>query len=361
MRLLIATGLYPPEIGGPATYTRLFEEKLPQQGIEVSVLPFSSVRHLPRLVRHVAYAWKLTLMARSADCILVQDTVSTGVPSALVARMLRKKLVVRVPGDYAWEQGVQRFHVRESLDDFQKKSYGVRVSLLRVMQRFTVQSAIRIIVPSVYLGHIVKGWLKHPRPIDVIYNGVNLVQVRLAQPRQITLDNMNLIVTSGRLVPWKGFRELIQIVARSSWRLVILGDGPDKEMLKQEISNNNANDRVQMLGQVSHDEAQAWFSRAAVFVLNSRYEGLSHTLIEAMATGAPVIATSVGGNTEVIEDGVNGMLCEAGNTPALERALALLMQDVSLREKLGNAARSRTNDFSIDTCVEKTAALLKSL
>lgn len=361
MRLLIATGLYPPEIGGPATYTKLFEDRLPRCGIDVSVLPFSVVRHLPRIVRHIAYTWKLGQLARTADCILVQDTVSTGVPAAIVSRILRKKLVVRVPGDYAWEQGTQRFGVRDSLDDFQNKSYGLRVALMRAMQRFTVKSAMRIIAPSNYLARIVSGWLKSELQIGVVYNGVDIVQVRLEQVQHKSIDDVNLIVTSGRLVPWKGMSELIDIVAKSSWKLVILGDGPEKENLKGKIKNLKAEEKVQLLGQVSHDDAQTWFARAAVFVLNSRYEGLSHTLLEAMAAGAPVLATNVGGNPEVIEDNVDGLLYEVGNTAALERSLSLLLQDASLRERLGSAAQKRAQDFSIKKCVEKTAALLKSL
>jgi glycosyltransferase involved in cell wall biosynthesis len=300
-------------------------------------------------------------MAGSADCILVQDTVSTGVPAALVARLLGKKLIVRVPGDYAWEQGTQQFGVKDSLDDFQNRSYGLRVALLRTMQRFTVNSAMRIIAPSNYLARIVKGWLKSGRPIDVIYNGVEFVHIRPAHGEDKKVDDLNLIVTSGRLVPWKGIGELIDIVARSSWKLIILGDGPEREKMERKIKSLKAEGKVQLLGQVLHTDAQMWFARAAVFVLNSRYEGLSHTLIEAMAAGAPVVATNVGGNPEVIEDDVNGLLCEVGNVAALERSLTLLMQDVSLRERLGKAAQDRARSFSIDTCVEKTTELLKSL
>ncbi len=360
MRLLIATGLYPPEIGGPATYTKLFEDRLPKLGTEVSVLPFSSVRDRPRIIRHIAYAWKLIQMARNVDCILVQDTVSTGVPAALVARMLGKKLVVRVPGDYAWEQGTQRFGVSDSLDDFQNRTYGIRVAAMRTMQRFTVNSATRIIAPSNYLARIVKSWLKSERPIDVIYNGVEL-SVTPEPKEDQKIEDVSLIVTSGRLVPWKGMSELIDIAARRSWKLAILGDGPEKEKLQKKINDLKAEEKVQLLGQVSYADAQIWFARAAVFVLNSRYEGLSHTLIEAMAAGAPVVATNVGGNPEVIEDGVTGLLCEVENMAALERSLALLLQDASLRERLGKAARIRAHDFSIEKCVEKTASLLKSL
>src|SRR3989344_5996165 len=135
MRILIATGLYPPEIGGPATDAKLFEERLPRYGIEGAGVSFKTVRHLPLIIRHIAYGWKVSRAARSADLILVQDSVSTGLPVAIASFFGGKKFIIRVPGDYAWEQGTQRFGVRESLDDFQKRTYGLPVSVLRAIQR----------------------------------------------------------------------------------------------------------------------------------------------------------------------------------------------------------------------------------
>ena len=120
MRVLIATGLYPPESGGPATHTKLMEERLPALGFEVFVLPFSRVRHLPKVLRHGAYFFKCVAMARKADVVFAQDTVSVGFPAVLAAMLTNTKFVARVPGDYAWEQGGLAFGVRDELDEFQK-------------------------------------------------------------------------------------------------------------------------------------------------------------------------------------------------------------------------------------------------
>lgn len=356
MRILIATGLYPPEIGGPATYAKLFEERLPSHGIDVSVLPFRSVRGFPPIIRHFVYAWLVARRIHGVDLVLVQDTVSTGLPVALIAMLAKKKFVVRVPGDYAWEQGAQRFGVRESLDDFQKHSYGIRVALLRAIQRFVVRRAFRVIAPSKYLAGVVSGWLEHPRDIEVIYNGIDLKTMAEQRERE-----KNLIVSSGRLVPWKGFDELIDIVAaHSDWHLEILGNGPQRNALEEQIQKKGVEERVVLRGALSHEDVQTCFARATVFALNSRYEGLSHTLVEAFAAGTPVIATRVGGNPEVVRDGVNGILVEAGDIAGLEKALTRFLSDQSLREKMGEAAKERSKDFSVDTTVEATVSLLKS-
>ena len=355
MRLLIATGLYPPEIGGPATYAQLLEERLPALGIEVDVVPFSIVRRFPPILRHVLYAIILMRQARGKDLLLVQDTVSTGVPAAITSIIQRIPLVLRVPGDYAWEQGVQRFGVNESLDEFQKRRYGIRVEILRALQRFVARRAHRIIAPSEYLSNIIRAWTSTTLPITVNYNGIQI-------PNSIGGEReASLIVSSGRLVPWKGFPELIDVVIRhSDWRLEILGDGPDRKILQDQVQKNSAETRVRLCGNVSHMDARIMFARASVFVLNSTYEGLSHTLIEAMSTGAPVIATRVGGNPEVIQDGVNGILIEAGDQVGLEKALVRLMSDSALRSRMGSAGKDRAKDFSVDKTIEATASLLKS-
>ncbi|MDQ5893447.1 MAG: hypothetical protein QG640_459, partial [Patescibacteria group bacterium] len=138
MKILISTGIYPPDIGGPATYSKLLFDELPKYGHEVSILSFGEVRHLPKVVRHLSYLFKLLNRAKSVDLIFAQDTVSVGLPALIASRILKKKFFVRVPGDYAWEQSVQRFGVKESIDDFQNKKYGLKVEFLRKLQKITV-------------------------------------------------------------------------------------------------------------------------------------------------------------------------------------------------------------------------------
>ena len=91
MRILIATGVYPPESGGPATNTKLLEEQMPARGFSVDVLPFRTVRHFPLGVRHTAYFLRLLRMARCADMLYAQDAVSVGLPAALFSLCLRSE------------------------------------------------------------------------------------------------------------------------------------------------------------------------------------------------------------------------------------------------------------------------------
>src|SRR3989344_2242944 len=104
MKVLIATGLYPPEIGGPATYSKCLEELLPAQGIKVAVLPFSRVRRWPKVVRHIAYFFLVLREGYRTDAVYAQDPVSVGLPAFFGAFLMRKPFFLKVVGDYAWEQ-----------------------------------------------------------------------------------------------------------------------------------------------------------------------------------------------------------------------------------------------------------------
>ena len=336
LRILIATGVYPPESGGPATYSKLLEERLPALGFAVSVLPFSRVRHLPKIVRHLAYFFICLRMARCADVVYALDTVSVGFPAALAATVLGKKFVVRVPGDYAWEQARQRFGVKDELDGFQKKSYGPRVGFLRAVQRFVTRRARAVVVPSVYMQTVVSQW--NVKNISVIYSSIDL-----AATYELPFDYAQgkprpegfLVVSSGRRVPWKHFDAIERVVAREKrWRFFLAENLP----------------RAQALG---------WVKAADVFVLNSTYEGLSHALVEAMALGTPVVATAVGGNPELIEDGIDGLLVPPGNDEALYAAIKKVATDKESALARAQSARAAIGKFSIERTIGKLAELLR--
>ena len=156
MRVLIATPLYPPESGGPATYAKLLEGGLPSRGFEVELVKFADVKRLPKFIRHFIYFLHVLEGARGVDLVLALDAVSVGFPAMLAARIARKPFVVKIVGDYAWEQGQQRFGITQTLDEFVKtKHVPFSVRMLRKIETRVARKAKRIIVPSNYLKGIV--------------------------------------------------------------------------------------------------------------------------------------------------------------------------------------------------------------
>ena len=368
-RVLIATPLYPPEIGGPATYSKLLMDNLLRLGIVVRLMRFSEVRRLPKVFRHVAYAWMVAGQSRYADIVLALDPVSVGFPSSLAAMIMRKKFIVKIVGDYAWEQGVQRFKVHDLLDDFLKKSYGRKIEFLRKIERFTARRAKKIVVPSHYLKRVVSQWGIAEKKITVIPNSFDLPRSFLSyeDARKVLEWQGPLIVSAGRFVPWKGFEVLIESMTECikeipNLSLVIVGSGPQESDLQKKVRMLGLESHVRFAGNISHEDMLTYLVAADAFVLNTGYEGFSHILLEAMAVGTRVITTSVGGNPELVTHEENGFLTEYNNKDELSQTIInALRMPVELRERMVESAQTRARQFSASRMLADTADFLVSL
>lgn len=363
MNILVATGLYPPEEGGPATYAKALFDELPKKDVGVIVLPFSQVRKYPKIIRHVVYFFLCLKHGKDVDVIYALDPVSVGLPAFLASKFLRKKFLVKIVGDYAWEQGRQRFGIAELLDDFVEKKYGPRIGLLRYIQTSVAKGAKVVVVPSEYLKKIVCTWGIEKKKISVVYNAV---------PDVSNVGNKNVlrgvlkyhgkyIVSVGRLVPWKGMDDVIDVVAQmrskgADVRLLIIGDGPERERLEAQTA-----DGVMFTGRLPHDVTLAYMKAADVFVLNSGYEGLSHLLLEAQALGIPTVASNVGGNPEVITDGQNGLLFPYKDKKAIAHAIHKALTDEPFRKKAIARSKRKAQKFSRDKMIMDTKAILEAL
>lgn len=356
MRLLICTGIYPPDIGGPATYSKLLADELPKRGIEVRILSFGSVRYLPKIIRHFVYFLKVLRMGAGTDIVFAQDPVSVGLPSVLAAKILRKKFIIRVAGDYAWEQARQRFGIKDSIDEFQDKKYGLGVEFLRIMQKFTANYSQTIIAPSIYFKNLVSGWLKNKDKVHAIYNGIKLTDIEPKEKRE------NVILTAGRLVSWKGLDVLIDIMGElPEWRLIIAGDGPEYKNLESQILNLKIYDRVELAGAVPREKMAEFLNKAKIFVLNTSFESFSFQVAEAMNAGVPVIATNIGNLSEIIESGREGILVEPNNKKQIIAAIKKIEEDKNFREMIIKNARGKVRQFSIENTIIKLEKLLKAL
>ena len=362
-RVLIATPLYPPEIGGPATYAHILTTYLLGEGISARVLCFNSVRTLPKVIRHIAYFFKMLMRARGCDYLFALDPVSVGFPAACAAFVLHKPLVIKIVGDYAWEQGVQRFGVSELLDDFLKKSYGWRIECLRKIQYFTARRARGIIVPSEYLKKVVMAWGIDADKITVIANAEEIETIFASHEdlRKMLSFSGTVLFSAGRLVPWKGFKLLIELMPEllrdhSDITLFIAGSGPQKNELESMITAYGLHDRVRLLGSLAHVDILRCIKAADVFVLASSYEGLSHVILEAMAMGAIIVASNVGGNPELVEHGKNGFLFDLNDREhiirTIQTALALT-QDQKI--VISRAATANASGYTPEYMTEKTS------
>lgn len=366
--VLIVTGLFPPEIGGPATYSKILSDDLPAHGFEVKILPFKTVRHYPPVIRHLVFSWQVWQQAKGAEVVYAMDPVSVGLPVMLACFFGRRSYWLKIVGDYAWEQGCQRAGVEDSLDVFsiRRGGYGGLVWIFKKIQTAVAKKAKRIVVPSFYLKKVVGNWGIDTDKIDVVYNAFEGDNLELQKDRQRSELGFNgqIIVSVGRLVPWKGFDTLIEVMPRilinyPLAELLIIGDGPEEKILKEKIEQAELKTKVKLLGRLAQSELFKYVAAADVFVLNTAYEGFSHQLLEVMSLGTPVVTTRIGGNPELIKDGQSGLLFEYNNREEIIKAVEKILGDKILADKLIVEARQTARGFTRSRMVEGLVTLLK--
>ncbi len=354
--ILLATGIYPPSIGGPATYSKTLLDELSKHGFSVRVVTYGDSKHNTKkaividsnkniFLRYFKYFWQIWKLSSWADVIYVQGLISEGLPSCLACYLKGKKYILKIVGDYAWEQGRQRWNVSDNLDEFQNKKYNFKVEFIRFLEKVVARRANKIIVPSNYLKNIIRRWGIREEKIKVIYNAANfkeLTEDREKLKKKLGL-NGDIILSIGRLVPWKGFDVLIEIMPEilkfnPQFKLLIIGDGPEKKSLKNKIKRHNLRDKVLLLGRVDYEKVQEIMAASDIFILNSAYEGLSHVLIEAQLNKVPVIASRVGGNIEIIQDKETGILFSYNNRDEIKEKIIWLWQNSDLRKKIAKNA-----------------------
>lgn len=174
-------------------------------------------------------------------------------------------------------------------------------------------------------------------------------------------DTQVLLLYVGNILPHKGLRRLIEAIPRSALRshlhLAVAGAGADEAACRQLAADRGLSGQVTFLGWRSAAETEALLAAADVLALPSEIEGLPYVLLEAMASGVPVIAGRVYGIPEVVEDGITGLLVDPHNIDDIARALDR-MADPDLRHKMGAAARER---FERRFTLEEQAARMQSL
>ncbi|MGQ9728965.1 MAG: glycosyltransferase family 4 protein [Candidatus Fervidibacter sp.] len=368
VNLLITTGIFPPDIGGPATYVPTIAKAFIERGHNITVVTTSEPEHLTnddsvypfpviRLNRRLPIWRRLFHCVREILRVGKRTDViyANGIylETALANKLLRKPLVMKIVGDEAWERATRKKWTDDNFEDFQVKGQSWRAELLKRMRSWYVKQADKIITPSQYLARWVERWGISKERIEVIYNAVEPMDK--IKPASVPLQTPLKAVTVGRLVPWKRVDGILEAVAQiPELGLVVVGDGPERARLERKAASLGISERVYFAGQLSREETLSLMATCDIFVLNSTYEGLPHVVLEAMALGLPVVATAVGGTPEVVKDGETGMLV-LGQNGTVKASLSILTHDPVLRRRLGEAARQWVSEhFSMEHMIMLT-------
>ena len=380
MRVLITSPVFPPDLGGPAVYVPSIGRFLMERGHEVRVIAFCSddqpegfpfpVQAIPRgplPIRYLRAFFAVLRGAAWADVVYVQEHLA--LLHVLAARLRRRPVVIRIMVDGAWEIAHRKGWARgDDIVTFQGRTYGWKVGLTRALQRRWWGWASRIICCSEFLRGILV--TEHDVPADKAvtvlnaYHGPRAADV--PETREAARDNLGLergrryALTICRLMGWKRVDGIIRALAQLEEDVVLLvaGDGDMQESWGALARDLDVEARVRFLGNVSHDQIPLLIRAADVFVLNSEYEGLSHTLLEVQAIGTPMIASGVCGNPEVVEDGVNGLLVDPADPDGLAAAMGRILGDPALGVSYVEAAHEREGKFDREQTFARVEELL---
>ena len=331
--VLLVSGIYPPDTGGPATFTQDFSRWLAQKNLDISVVTYTDGPSITVIdegvrvvqihrdkniaIRYFRFIQTLVKNYDSSTKVLASGAFLEILSASLIRNI---KYAVKIPGDIVWERARNSGITDLDINSFQKSELKAKYRLFRELFNLSISRAKSIVVPSEFLQNLVAGWVGHSKKIELIYNSIDYSIFSKAETHRNDFD----VVTASRLVPWKGVDEIIKCCSELSLSLAIAGEGPDETRLKELASALGAS--VTFLGQIPKSEMSEFYKTGKIFVLNSSYEGLPHALIEAKASGLLCVGRAGTGSEEVIRDMVDGMLVsgEPGNNlkETLERALS---------------------------------------
>jgi glycosyltransferase involved in cell wall biosynthesis len=191
--------------------------------------------------------------------------------------------------------------------------------------------------------------------ISVIPNGVreDFFRIISSEERNSLRKSMDfkitdrIIITSSRLVLKNAVDNIIRALPllSSEYKLLIAGDGVEKDSLLKLAQDLHVSERVKFLGFIDHKELPTYLQSSDVFVRTSRSEGLGNSFLEAMAAGIPVVATPVGGIPDFLKDGENGLFCEIDNPSDLAQRIEVIMKDKDMRSRILDSAKSTVRDL----------------
>ncbi|ASY20718.1 glycosyltransferase [Candidatus Planktophila dulcis] len=355
-KISLFSGIYAPETGGPAKFAQTFSEFATRQDQCIEVFAYSRLPIFAKLnscaeifllsnensilKRFLQMTWCILKSAKSNNSILVNGSFWE---VAIARHLMNFKYVAKVPGDIVWERARNLGKTTKNIDNFQNEPLGLSYKILRYFFAFSLRKAEWVIVPSEHLGELCKSWGVQKSRIVLINNSVFLP----TKPDFSSEEKKFDFVTVCRLVPWKGVDEIIINVSELGVKLLVIGDGPERDSLQKLSDSLNAN--VTFVGEIPPEDVPQYLKDCSTFVLNSNFEATSYALIEAQANGLLTIANESTGSEQVITHNLTGLLCGVKSGINLNQAMRIgLYKDENSKEMRVAARLSVERSFNLE-------------
>ena len=318
MDILITVGIFPPDIGGPASFVPKIAKYLINKGHNVKIICLSDKEHLTykddinviRINRSspIIFRWLKTIVkiysnSKKSDLIFVNGL---GTETTIANLFIRKKVIRKIVGDPVWERVYNKNLIDESFDDFQENNHGLSISLQKMIRNWSINKSNLIITPSQHLKNFIDK-IGFDKNIFVINNGVNI-----EQHNKVVLENniIQLLVVS-RLVSQKNIDLIIKavkVMENENIILNIVGDGSEINNLKLLVKKYELDKKINFIGKIENTKLNEYLKNADIFIQASNYEGLPHSILEAMNFEIPILSTDVGGCSVLLNKGERGYI-----------------------------------------------------
>ena len=353
MRVLVTVGIFPPDIGGPATFVpkiaKYFQDEL---NYEIEILTLSdnknsninddfSVKRIDRNLP-IIYRWLKTIftiykLGKNKDLIFVNGL---GTETTIANIFLKKKIIRKIVGDPVWERAYSKAKISESFDEFQVKNYGFSISLQKKVRSFSIKKSDIVVTPSQHLKNFILN-LGFKNKIEIINNGVFIPE---ENTNIFTNDQINITIVS-RLVSHKNIEKIIKAISDLNSPLInlnIIGDGPELNQLQKISLESNNKDNIIFHGKLNRDEIDHIFLNSDIYIQASNYEGLPHSLLEAMSYGIPVLCTPVGECKEILGNEDRGYILDL---PVSKNNIKSKISEIIGEKDIANKKGERGKDF----------------
>ncbi len=353
MRVLVTVGIFPPDIGGPATFVpkiaKYFQDEL---NYEIEILTLSdnknsninddfSVKRIDRNLP-IIYRWLKTIftiykLGKNKDLIFVNGL---GTETTIANIFLKKKIIRKIVGDPVWERAYSKAKISESFDEFQVKNYGFSISLQKKVRSFSIKKSDIVVTPSKHLKNFILN-LGFKDKIEIINNGVFIPD---ENTNIFTNDQINITIVS-RLVSHKNIKKIIRAISDLNNPLIylnIIGDGPELNQLQKISLESNNKDNIIFHGKLNRDDINHIFLKSDIYIQASNYEGLPHSLLEAMSYGIPVLCTPVGECKEILGNEDRGYILDL---PVSKNNIKSKISEIIGEKNIANKKGERGKDF----------------
>ena len=353
MRVLVTVGIFPPDIGGPATFVpkiaKYFQDEL---NYEIEILTLSdnknsninddfSVKRIDRNLP-IIYRWLKTIftiykLGKNKDLIFVNGL---GTEATIANIFLKKKIIRKIVGDPVWERAYSKAKISESFDEFQVKNYGFSISFQKKVRSFSIKKSDIVVTPSQHLKNFILN-LGFKNKIEIINNGVFIPE---ENTNIFTNDQINITIVS-RLVSHKNIEKIIKAISDLNSPLInlnIIGDGPELNQLQKISLESNNKDNIIFHGKLNRDDINHIFLKSDIYIQASNYEGLPHSLLEAMSYGIPVLCTPVGECKEILGNEDRGYILDL---PVSKNNIKSKISEIIGEKNIANNKGERGKDF----------------